>query len=240
MLRLIIRQSNWGIMGAIFGFAIGFFIKIYLIGIVTLEEWGKYAAAQTFSSISETILSIGIPYIIIRFFPSFIENNKDKASRIANLFIRYALIIGSLFLVLIYFSADYINDILYGEIDGFSWILFFMCIHIPISLLFGIVISLYRSVLKIKEIVLYGTVVAVSLRAILTFIVFQYTSNIIHFILIEVLTQVLILFILLYLFNKNEFTLFIKSDCRELTDDKEIINYGKKNVSHFYYRIHFR
>ncbi len=228
MLRLIIRQSNWGIMGAIFGFAIGFFIKIYLIGIVTLEEWGKYAAAQTFSSISETILSIGIPYIIIRFFPSFIENNKDKASRIANLFIRYALIIGSLFLGVIYFSADYINDILYGEIDGFSWILFFMCIHIPISLLFGIVISLYRSVLKIKEIVLYGTVVAVSLRAILTFIVFQYTSNIIHFILIEVLTQVLILFILLYLFNKNEFTLFIKSDCRELTDDKEIINYGKK------------
>ena len=120
MLRLIIRQANWGIMGAIFGFAIGFFVKIYLIDIVGLEEWGKYAAAQTFSSISETILSIGIPYIIIRFIPSFVENNKDKASRIANLFIRYALFIGSLFLVLIYFSADYINDVLYGEIDGFS------------------------------------------------------------------------------------------------------------------------
>ena len=58
MLKLIIRQANWGVLGAVFGFAIGFFIKIYLIDIVGLEAWGKYVIAQIFSSFSETILSI--------------------------------------------------------------------------------------------------------------------------------------------------------------------------------------
>ena len=90
-----------------------------------------------------------------------------------------------------------------------------MCIHVPISMLFGVVVSLYRSVLKIKEIVLYGTVITVSLRAILTFFIFQYTSDISHFILIEVITQIIVLSILLYLFNKNEFSLFVKSEAKE-------------------------
>ena len=76
MLKLILRQANWGILGAIFGFAVGFFVKIYLIDIVGLQAWGKYVTVQTFSSISETFLSIGIPYVIIKFIPSFIDNNK--------------------------------------------------------------------------------------------------------------------------------------------------------------------
>ena len=90
MLRLIIRQANWGILGALFGFLIGFFVKIYLIDIVGLPAWGKYVTAQTFSSMSETFLSIGIPFVIIKFIPSFVSVNKEKASRIANIFIRYA------------------------------------------------------------------------------------------------------------------------------------------------------
>ena len=228
MLKLILRQANWGIFGSLFAFAIGFFVKIYLIDIVGLQQWGKYATAQTFSSLSETVLSIGIPFVIIKFIPSFIHDNQNKASRIANVFIRYALIVGGLFLVLIYFGSDYINHFVYSDIDDLSWVLFVMCIHVPISILFGVVISLYRSVLKIKEIVLYGTVISVSLRAILTFIIFQYTSDISHFILIEVFTQIIVLSILLYLFNKNEFLLFVKSDSREVTSDVKMLDYGKK------------
>ena len=45
MLRLIIKQTKWGVFGAIFAFAIGFFVKIYLIDIVGLESWGKYVIA---------------------------------------------------------------------------------------------------------------------------------------------------------------------------------------------------
>ena len=228
MLKLIIRQTNWSILGALFAFSVGFFVKIYLIDIVGLQAWGKYATAQTFSSISETFLSIGIPFVILKFIPSFVNDNQEKASRIANIFIKYAFIVGGGFLAFIYFGSDYINHFVYSDIDDLSWILFVMCIHVPISMLFGIVVSLYRSVLKINEIVLYGTVITVSLRAIFTLVIFQYTSDISHFILIEVFTQILVLSILLYLFNKNEFSLFVKSDAKEVTSDSKMVEYGKK------------
>ena len=64
-----------------------------IIDIVGLTAWGKYVTAQTFSSISETFLSIGIPYVIIKFIPSFVENEKEKASRIANVFLKYAFVV---------------------------------------------------------------------------------------------------------------------------------------------------
>lgn len=228
MLKLIIRQANWGVLGAVFGFVIGFFVKIFLIDIVGLEEWGKYVIAQTFSSFSETILSIGIPFVIIKFFPSFIDNNREKAGRIANVFLKYAVVVGSAFLGVVYLSSGLINEYIYNDVSGLSWILFIMSIHVPISMLFGIVVSLYRSVLKIKEIVLYGTFITVTLRATLTFIIFQFTDDISHFILIEVFAQAVVLFILLYLFNKNEFSLFVKSESKEVVNDTKMIDYGKK------------
>ena len=228
MLKLILRQANWGVLGAIFGFSIGFIVKIYLIDIVGLSAWGKYVTVQTFSSISETFLSIGIPYVIIKFIPSFVENNKDKASRIANVFLKYAVIIGVGYLIFIYFFSSYINYFVYSDVDDLSWLLFVMCIHVPISMLFGVIISLYRSVLKIKEIVLYGALVSVTVRAILTFIVFQFTNDIVYFILLEVFTQILVLSILLYLFNKKEFPLFVKSDTKEVIRDIEMVDYAKK------------
>ena len=98
MLKLIIRQANWGVFGTIFGFTVGFFVKIYLIDIVGLEAWGKYVIVQLFSSLSETVLSIGIPFVIIKFIPYFVEENQEKASRIASMFIKYAFIVGSIYL----------------------------------------------------------------------------------------------------------------------------------------------
>ena len=228
MLRLIIKQTQWGVFGALFAFTIGFFVKIYLIDIVGLESWGKYVIAQTFASFSETILSIGIPFVIIKFFPSFIEENKAKASRIANVFLKYALFVGCGYAVLIYFISNYINYFVYSDIDDLSWLLCVICIHVPISMLFGVIISLYRSKLKIKEIVVYGTVVNVIVRAILTFIIFQFTNDIVYFIILEIFTQILVLSIMLYLFNKNEFSILLKSDTKEVIQDSKMIDYGKK------------
>ena len=228
MLKLIIKQTKWGVIGALFGFIIGFFVKIYLINIVGLDSWGKYVIVQTFASFSETILSIGIPFVIIKFIPSIVEKNQVKASRIANVFLKYALIIGSGYIVLIYFFSNYINQFVYSDIDGLSWLLLIMCIHVPISMLFGVLISLYRSVLKIKEIVLYGTFVNVTVRAILTFIIFQFTNDIVYFIMLEIFTQIVVLSIMLYLFNKNEFSIFLKSDTNEVIQDSKMFDYGKK------------
>jgi O-antigen/teichoic acid export membrane protein len=95
-------------------------------------------------------------------------------------------------------------------------------------MLFGVIISLYRSVLKIKEIVIYGTVINVTLRAILTFIIFQFTKDIVYFILLEIFTQIVVLSIMLYLFNKNEFSIFLKSDSKEVIKDNKMIGYGRK------------
>ena len=228
MLRLIIKQTQWGVFGALFAFTIGFFVKIYLIDIVGLESWGKYVIAQTFASFSETILSFGIPFVIIKFFPSLIDENQARASRVANIFLKYALIVGSGYAVLIYFLSSSINHFVYSDIDDLSWLLCVICVHVPISMLFGIIISLYRSKLKIKEIVIYGTVVNVIVRAILTFIIFQFTNNIVYFIILEIFTQILVLFIMLYLFNKNEFKIFLKSDTKEVILDNKMIDYGKK------------
>ena len=228
MLKLIIKQTKWGVFGALFGFTIGFFVKIYLIDIVGLESWGKYVIAQTFASFSETILSVGIPFVIIKFIPSFIEENQEKSSRIANVFLKYALIVGSGYVVLIYFFSNYINHYVYSDIDDLSWLLFIICIHVPISMLFGVIISLYRSRLKIKEIVIYGTVINVTVRAILTFFTFQFTNDIVYFVLLEIFTQIVVLSIMLYLFNKNEFSIFLKSETKEVISDVKMISYGKK------------
>ncbi|MAJ90319.1 MAG: hypothetical protein CMD08_03490 [Flavobacteriales bacterium] len=228
MLSLILKQTNWSIIGAVFGFVIGFFIKIYIIDIVGLADWGKYVIAQTFSSFSETVLSIGIPFVIIKFIPGFVENNISKASRLSSIFLKYALLAGGFFITIIYFSSDLVNQYVYNDISGLDWILFVMCIHVPISMLFGVVISLYRSVLRIKEIVIYGTLISVTLRAILTLIIFQFFDNIVHFIYVEIFTQILVLFILLYLFNKSEFSLFVKSNFKEVINDDILVDYGKK------------
>lgn len=228
MIKLIVRQTNWGIFGSVFGFSIGFFVKIYLLDIVGLDAWGKYVAAQTFVSLTETILSIGIPYVIIKFIPTLIDKYQEKASRIANVFLKYALVIGLGFLLLNYYFSPYISKYIYTKLDSFSTILFITSVNVPITLLFGVVISLYRSMLKIKEIVLYGTVVTVIIRALSTFIVFQFTSDIIYFIFIEIITRILVLFILLYLFNRNQFPIFVKSSIKDVTNDKKLISYGYK------------
>ena len=74
MLRLIFKQANWTILGSIFGFSIGFFVKIYLLDIVGLEAWGKYVTAQTFAGAADTLLAIGIPYTIIKYIPLYMLN----------------------------------------------------------------------------------------------------------------------------------------------------------------------
>ena len=67
MLKLILNQTTWGIFGSIFGFAIGFLLKIYLINIVGLESWGKYISAQTLITLIDILISISIPTVIIKF-----------------------------------------------------------------------------------------------------------------------------------------------------------------------------
>ena len=91
MLKLIIKQANWGVIGSIFGLSIGFLIKIYIIDIVGVDVWGKYVSAHAFAMAAETFLSIGIPWILIKYFPSYLKDNIPSASQLISKIIRYVL-----------------------------------------------------------------------------------------------------------------------------------------------------
>ena len=228
MIKLIIKQANWGIFGSIFGFSIGFFVKIYLLDIVGLEVWGKYVSAHTFSGAISTIISFGIPWVIIKYIPQYIDTDLASARQLIRKILIYSIIISLIFLVLIYFLAPVLDIYIYKKINNFSLILLLVSINVPISILMGIITSLYRSVFKIKEIMLYGTFIIVPLRATLTCFIFMYTDNILYFVGIELLTTSLSLFLLFYLFNKNEFPIiFVKKD-PNFQINSEIKGYAKK------------
>ena len=227
MLKLLIKQANWGVLGSLFGFTVGFFIKIYLIDIVGISEWGKYVSAHAFATAFDTILAIGIPFILLKFLPDYFSSNKEKANRLIQRSINYAFKISFLFLILMYFLTPYFDHYIYKEIEGFYFILFLVSIHAPISILLGIMTSLYRSIFKIKELVLYSTFVTVTLRAVLTFFAFQFTDNIVFFITIELFTGFLAVILLFYFFNRDQFRLF-NIESEENKFDAELVFYGKK------------
>jgi len=71
-------------------------------------------------------------------------------------------------------------------------------------------------------------VITVPIRAILAFIIFQYTNNILYFIGIELFTTSLSLLLLFRKFNKDEFKLFYHSVNPDFFWDNKMISYGKK------------
>lgn len=228
MIKLIIKQANWGVAGSIFGFVIGFFIKIYLIDIVGIDQWGKYVSAHAFSGAMSTIIAFGIPWVIVKYIPKYIDTDLTTARQLIKKILIYSLLMSFVFLVLIYFFAPVLDIYIYKEINNFSLILLVTSINVPISILMGIIVSLYRSVFKIKEIMLYGTFIIVPLRAILTYFVFIYTDNILYFIGIEILTTFLSLSLLFYLFHKNVFPIILVKKDPDFKIDSEIKSYAKK------------
>ena len=227
MLKLIINQANWGILGSLFGFAIGFIVKVYLIDIVGISEWGKYVSAHAIATAFDTFLAIGIPFVLLKFIPDYLEKDIGAANFMIKKSLRYAVSVSIFFLLMMCFLAPYFDKYLYKEIEGFSFILLLVSVHVPIAIFTGIITSLYRSIFKIKEIILYSTFVAVPLRAILTFIIFQFTENIVYFIGIEIFTTTLSMVLLFYFFNKKEISLLnLKSEKQKF--DTDVIPYGKK------------
>ena len=228
MLKLIIKQTNWGIIGSIFAFTIGFFVKTYVIREVGTIEWGRYATAHTFTMFSDTLLSLGIPFVILKFFPTLMTKSRKEASFIVSKILRISLILSFIFLSVMYFLAPILDQYIYVNTNQFSYLLLIISIHAPISIFMGIITSLYRSVLKIKEIILYGTFIGVTIRAFLTFIIFYFSNDILSFVIVEIFTQLIILFLMFYFFNKNELKLFSKSNKKNYQINDEIYDYGKR------------
>ena len=226
MLKLIVRQANWGIIGSVFAFVVGFFVKTYVIREVGTSEWGKYATAHTFTMFADTILSLGIPLVILKFFPSFMQSNREKAKFLIHKFLKYALIISILFSAIMFFSSSFIDKYIYVNINNFTYLLLIISIHAPISIFMGIITSMYRSVLKIREIIIFGTFVSVPLRAFLTFLVFQFSSDIVYFVFAELLTQFVVICLLYYNFHRKEMNLLV-GNVPKLELGKDVVKYAK-------------
>ena len=91
-------------------------------------------------------------------------------------------------------------------------ILQWSALYLPVILLISILTSLYRGVIRIKEIVVYGTFVSVTLRGILTIILFQYTNQIEYFIGVEALVQLIVVILLWWKFSKDFYLLKVRID----------------------------
>ena len=232
MLRLIIRQTNWAILGNFLTFLLGLIVTTYVVRELGTELWGQYKAAHDFVIISDTVLSLGFPFVILKFFPNLIQYDLEKSKSIINSIFKYLIVSSLLFISIVFFFQDVLSNLLYSDYNDFSFLLFLVCLHVPISLFLGIINSLYRSILKIKELIIYGSVVYSLIRATLTFIIFHYTEfldlkiRLFYFVSIELFGQLVILFILYFLLNKRIKIFSKKFTFNSAPVDDKIREYG--------------
>ena len=139
MLKLILNQTTWGIFGSIFGFAIGFLLKIYLINIVGLESWGKYISAQTLITFIDILISISIPMVIIKFISKSKLIDSIGTNLLLNKIFSYS-IYASIFTVFsLVFLSEIIDTKIYSNLSDFKFFIIFMSFHIPLTLFSSII-----------------------------------------------------------------------------------------------------
>ena len=228
MFKTLLTQTGWSLMGTIFGFVVGFFVKMYLVNKVGAESFGLYTIAVSFQGAVSTLVALGMPQVIIKFLPKFLdEDNEEKTSVFTTKTLSFLLVAGTASALLIIASSTIISTYFFQK-PNLTYILALAAIYIPLSLYSAYITSIYRSFLKIKEIILYGTIYLISIRATLTFIVFAFTSDITYFLLIEILSMFLSSFLLTIHFKSEKMHLF-KPDAlkKVLPKKKEILDYAK-------------
>jgi len=207
MLNILIKQTNWSILGALFGFLVGFLIKGFLVKSVGLSSYGLYIKGYVFITFVSTIISFAFPQVILKFLPVNSISSKKNNIELSSDILSYVIISGLLSSVLILIFSSYISEIVFDNLS-MNIILQLSAIYLPLILLNSILSALYRGVFKIKEIIIYGTFLSVTLRAFLTLIIFNYTDKIHFFIAIEILVQSIVVIILWTKFSKDNFSIY--------------------------------
>ncbi|WP_286336496.1 oligosaccharide flippase family protein [Hydrogenimonas cancrithermarum] len=226
---MILKQASWSMIGSIYGFVVGFFLKIYLINAVGTEGYGKYIIAMGVISTITAFIALSIPQVLLRFLPAYIEKKEyEKASNLASFSLQFLLGIGSIVALLVFLFHNQISLIFHDHDKLLSLVIMFSAFYIPLSLYQSIMSASYRSLLKIREIILYGTFVMITLRALSVFIIYSFATSIYYFIFIELITQLIVLYLLTKKFDTSKFTFFKPFPMKEIIQDKQIIDYGKK------------
>ena len=226
MLATLIKQTNWSILGAIFGFAIGFLIKGFVVQSVGLDSYGLYIKGYVFITAISTIIAFGFPQLVLKFLPDLMGNNKGEAKDLTNRTVSYILISSLASGLLLFAFSAYIATYVFQN-TAMESILQWSALYLPVILLISILTSLYRGVIRIKEIVVYGTFVSVTLRAILTIILFQYTNQIEYFIAVEAIVQLIVVFLLWWKFSKDFYPLKVRMDFLRIFNESKYILFAK-------------
>ena len=226
MLATLIKQTNWSILGAVFGFAIGFLIKGFVVQSVGLDSYGLYIKGYVFITAISTIIAFGFPQLVLKFLPDLIGNNKGEAKDLTNRTVSYILISSLASGLLLFAFSAYIATYVFQN-TAMESILQWSALYLPVILLISILTSLYRGVIRIKEIVVYGTFVSVTLRAILTIILFQYTNQIEYFIAVEAIVQLIVVFLLWWNFSKDFYPLKVRMDFLRIFNESKYISFAK-------------
>ena len=232
MFRTLITQTNWSLLGTVYGFVIGFFVKMYLVNKVGASAFGLYAIAQGFQGAISTFIAFAIPSVIIKFLPKYISHDEPhKATILASKSLAFLLSVSILAVLTMILANGLIAKYIFHKED-LETIIAIAALYIPLSLYSLYITSVYRSFLKIKEIILYGTLYHVTIRALLTFAVYAFTDNIIYFLWIEITAQIVSIFLLTIRFKSDKLKLFKREALsRELPDKQKIVSYAKTMYS---------
>lgn len=238
MLAKVVKQTSWSMLGSIFGFAVGFFVKMYLIRAVGTDAFGKYMIGQTVVSTVQVFIALAIPQLLLRYLPALLEKNEGKkANNLASFGLQYLIMAGILSAIVIIIFHQQIMSIFHDGDNYLGYLIMLSAFYVPFALYMGAINTAYRSLLQIKEIVLYGTVWMVSIRAILTFIVFSFTNDIVYFILIELFSMLVVLSIMTLKFDRTRLSFMIPFPYKKILKEKPIVAFGKK--MYFYSLIGF-
>lgn len=226
MLGVLIKQANWSILGSALGFLIGFFIKGVVVQSVGLEDYGLYIKGYVFITAISTFISFGLPQVILKFLPTLIELNPSEARSLSGRVVSYIIISSVVSAITLYFISEFVAVRLFQTSDMIV-ILKWSALYLPVILLVSILTSLYRGVIRIKEVVVYGTFISVSLRALFTLLLFQFTNKIEYFIAVEVFVQVIVVVLLWSKFSKDFFAPKLQLNFMSLFREKKLMSFAK-------------
>jgi O-antigen/teichoic acid export membrane protein len=229
MLKLLLTQTSWSLLGTLFGFSVGFFVKIFLVRAIGAEAFGQYILGQTMVSTVQIFIALALPQVMLRFIPSLLQNSeKYKADVIASTCIKFLLFVSSVALCMVMIFSENIAALFNQGGSSLSYIIFASAIYIPLTLYMTALTTAYRTVLQVREIVLYGTLILVTIRAISTLIVFSFVNDVIYFIVIELMSLLFVLTIMTFKFDRSKLDIFSKFNFSAISSDKEIKSYSLK------------
>ncbi|WP_457598122.1 oligosaccharide flippase family protein [Hydrogenimonas sp.] len=228
MLKTLVTQTGWNILGTVFAFTVGFFVKMYLVNAIGAENFGLYIIATSFQSAVSTIVALAIPSVLLKFLPAYIAQ-KDfiRANALASKFLLASFVTGLVGALSIIVFHHYIAIYVFGN-EELKPYLILAALYIPMTLLSSYITSLYRSVLKIKEIIIYSTVYMVSIRATLTFILFSFVNDVKYFMIIELFAYLVANSLMYYKFKNPDFKIFDREALHIKVIDSTVVSYAKK------------